>query len=166
MMRPSKNPLPRTAPRFAGLLKLLSGRTSDLSLAVVGAAVLDERLAWRLRTKLAQSRVTEKLLDQGRGPIGSFGARADLAYALGLLPKLVYQDLLTIATIRNSFAHSPKTLRFTSAEIVRLCTTLKYADSVSDRSSSSDPTSEPPPAVTLKPRHNFERAVIMTYAGI
>lgn len=62
---------------------------------------IDACLASIIAKRLLKSAVTDKLLDSLSGAIGSFAARLDLAYILALIDKLMYQDLLVLAKLRN-----------------------------------------------------------------
>jgi hypothetical protein len=61
----------------------------------------------------------ENLLNH-KGALGSFGAQTDLCYSLGLIPKLVFNNLTVIGEIRNVFAHSLAPLTFESPEVAEL----------------------------------------------
>lgn len=73
---------------------------------------------------MIESSITDKLLSP-RGPIGSFAARADLAYCLTLINKSAYSDLVKIAKIRNRFAHKHLALDFGDAEVRSSCEELQ-----------------------------------------
>lgn len=63
-------------------------------------------------TKMCRiSGVLEARLFDGYGPLGSFSAKIDIAYALGIITEQIFNDLKTIKDIRNEFAH-PKELEF------------------------------------------------------
>jgi hypothetical protein len=59
------------------------------------------------------------------GPLSSFAAKIDLAYALNLIENETHRDLRTVVDIRNEFAHSRKFLNFLSPEMVKLCRKFK-----------------------------------------
>ena len=61
---------------------------------------------------------TERLLGIS-APIGSNGARYNLAYSLALITKYERDDLKTIAEIRNYFAHSYHVVAFDSDDRAR-----------------------------------------------
>jgi hypothetical protein len=88
---------------------------------VVGTAYLDVCLGGTLQRFLAESSVSDNLLDSRGGPLGSFAARCHLCYCLGLLEKVPYQDLIKIGEIRNTLAHHHFALDFSHAEVSRLC---------------------------------------------
>ena len=98
----------------------------DFAAIVVTAAYLDTCVAALLRTKMRPGETTGRLLDAGRGALGSFAARADLAYALRLIEKPMLADLMTYARIRNMIAHHHLTFSFASPEIETACKELRY----------------------------------------
>jgi DNA-binding MltR family transcriptional regulator len=83
---------------------------SDRGCVLVAAAFLDEALELLLRRKMTQEpaavRTTVDALFVGNGPLGSFWAKTELGRALQFIPDVVYDDLTSIRTIRNHFAHS------------------------------------------------------------
>lgn len=99
---------------------------TDLAAVLVGAAFLDQCLGALLRARFLKSSVSTRLLEPARGILGQFSARADLAYALGLLRKSIYQDVQKIGEIRNRFAHSHFGMTLADDEIAPLCDELKY----------------------------------------
>ena len=58
----------------------------DLAVILIATSFLDACLKSLLEQCLLESGVTEKLLSHS-GALGAFSARADLCYALGLIPK-------------------------------------------------------------------------------
>ena len=94
--------------------------------ALVGASYIDACLASMLQKHLKKSSVTERLLNPNTGILGALSNRADMAYCLELIDKMMYQDIIQIAKIRNLFAHNHETLSFSSGEIVSLCNDLQY----------------------------------------
>lgn len=111
------------------LYELVNSET-DLAVIVVSASFLDACLGSILNKKFIESSVSSKLLDSQQGVIGSYSARADLCYALGLIEKTLYQDLIKIAEIRNEIAHYHLALRFESGPIQELCSELVYLRSL------------------------------------
>ncbi len=101
----------------------------DLPLILVAASYIDACLASILKRKLRTSSVSDQLIDI-KGPIGSFSARADLCYALELIPKALYQDLLVIAQLRNEVAHYHLELSFGEPSISKLCNKLTYVSTL------------------------------------
>ena len=62
----------------------------DLPAALITTSYLDACLRALLSSYFLQSSVVDRLLDSIRGPLGSLGNRADVAYTLGLIPKPLY----------------------------------------------------------------------------
>ena len=91
---------------------------SDIACVLIGTSYLSELLANIIEVSFVDTSISGKLLDPQCGVIGQFAVRADLAYCLGLINKNFYQDLGTVAAIRNMFAHKHFALDF-SDEIVR-----------------------------------------------
>lgn len=75
----------------------------DLAVILIASSFLDACLRSLLEKKLLEGSVSDRMLSH-KGVLGGMSARADLCYALGLLPKRAYQDLGAIAEIRNIVA--------------------------------------------------------------
>jgi DNA-binding MltR family transcriptional regulator len=93
---------------------------SDRAAAILGGAVLDEILSQFIRSFLIDSPDAVQLLSDS-GPLGTFRARIDLAFALGLISKRIQRDLHLIRKIRNDFAHRPHGWTFGRPEIADRC---------------------------------------------
>ncbi len=106
---------------------VLNAESSDLSVVLVATSYLDASLAGMLQKFFIESRTSDRLLDT-RGPLGSFVARADAAYALGLISKPMYRCFIAVAEIRNEFAHHHTELTFSSPDVTNLCNGLNYID--------------------------------------
>src|ERR1019366_6243223 len=76
---------------------------SDRGCILVGAALLDEELAGLFRAILIPE-LSREMLKVDR-PLGSFSARSQMAYALGLIHKQDFDDLDIVRKIRNDTAH-------------------------------------------------------------
>lgn len=113
----------------------LSGE-SDRAAAIVGCALLDERLAELLGDFLVQNadgRADLLNSEDMNAPLGSFGSRIVAAYAVGLIDKPERDALRRLKKIRNLFAHrlgrsfSDQDVAAHCAEVHRLCPTVNYA---------------------------------------
>jgi hypothetical protein len=93
---------------------------SDLACVLIATSYLDYALASLLKRHFVKSGLANKLLDPPRGPVSTFSARCDLAYCLGLIPAGLRQNLETVGTIRNSFAHDYLSLTLDATEIAEL----------------------------------------------
>ena len=77
----------------------------DRSLAIIGAAFIDEELADLLRAFFVEdTKVADNLLSSNGG-ISAFGVRNQLTYVLGLIDEPTFNDIKLIQKIRNKFAH-------------------------------------------------------------
>lgn len=99
---------------------------TDRGAALVGAALVDNRLESLLRNHLDSSSVSEDLLTGGpTAVLGSFSARIKTCYALGLITKLEYEECETIRRVRNAFAHKLHGLSFADQQVTDWCRNLK-----------------------------------------
>ena len=88
-------------------------------------AFLDDCLDVLLRAAfIDEPDAVGRIIGPGR-PLESFGARAHLAYCIGLLG--LYQDINQIREIRNDFAHRQPT-NFDTGEIRCKCSRLRCID--------------------------------------
>lgn len=97
---------------------------TDRGLALVGGAVIDDKLRATLERFFVDGS-SAKLLDSGNGPLGSFSARADACFALGLINKFEYDEITLIRRVRNEFAHGLHGTTFSSEPIPGYCSGLK-----------------------------------------
>lgn len=94
-------------------------------IALMGAAICDQQLQEALLTRMRKLRpALEKSLFFGYGPLSSFSAKIDLAYALELLDDKSYKRLSIARKIRNTFAHTDEFLNFESPDVVELINKL------------------------------------------
>ncbi|MBE7556685.1 MAG: hypothetical protein HS126_37015 [Anaerolineales bacterium] len=102
---------------------------TDRGAAIIGASLLDRRLEEAIRVHLLDNKVTEKLFDASQA-LGSFSAKIDLAYSLGLYGEKSYHDLNLIRKIRNEFAHFDTPLNFDSQSVASRCAELWFPKNV------------------------------------
>jgi Domain of unknown function (DUF4145) len=102
---------------FAELSAKLSGswlshhKMSHATVVVTAASILDVELKRCIKTKMRSlDKKTEKRLFRGYGPLSSFAAKIDLAYALDIIPPDIHAELNKIRDIRNDFAHTTQPL--------------------------------------------------------
>lgn len=98
---------------------------SDRATAILGAALLDEKLRQLLEAFFVDDHEQVRLLLDNEQPIGPFGARIRLSYCLGLLTADDIAMLVLIKDIRNRFAHQLHGLSFTSPGVAAQCEKLK-----------------------------------------
>jgi DNA-binding MltR family transcriptional regulator len=123
---------------------------TDRGAALVGAALIDQKLADTLRAFFVPGKTAGELLDGGTAPLGTFSARIKAAHALGLIDAFELRECNLIRKIRNEFAHSVHGLAFADPTITVLCDKLQ-----SDLPSGRE-------AFVGKPRGVFINAVVLT----
>ena len=111
---------------WSGLIKEFHPDESDRVIAIVGPTFLDAQLKQLIANFMIddETHVNELLHDKGIKPLGSFSARIEAAYCLGLISKEEYHDLDKIRGIRNDFAHKLD-LSFTDQSVRDRCNDLK-----------------------------------------
>lgn len=95
----------------------------DLPAVLISISFLDAALATLLELNLVKGSTTERLLSP-RGAVGTFAAKSELAYAMGLIPKAWLQDLATLGELRNLFAHHRLALSFEDDQAFELAEKL------------------------------------------
>ena len=96
-------------------------KETDRGSAILGAAVLDEKLREILSHTLKDCKQAKSLLREG-GAISSFSARLDLAISLGLIDNKEYETCNVVRKIRNKFAHEfDHDLSFTNQSVKDHC---------------------------------------------
>ena len=109
---------------LASFVKELQGET-DRGLPLVGAALIDEKLYNTLESFFIESKSAKKLLTAANAPLGTFSARIESCYSLGLVDIFEYQEIGLIRKIRNVFAHARHGLSFENEKIKGLCASLQ-----------------------------------------
>lgn len=117
------------------LLQTLPGleRNQERASAVVVAAYLSQELENLLRQFFVDDRAVADKLLSGLGPLASFSACLETAFAAGLISEREHKNLDLIRKIRNSFAHNPdERLSFEAPEIRSRCLELEVPQAVGD----------------------------------
>lgn len=78
---------------------------SELGQILITGSFVDNQLRIILESFLVEGRAGADLLDGMNAPIGTFSARIQVAYALGLIDQREYDSITAIRRIRNEFAH-------------------------------------------------------------
>jgi mannitol operon repressor len=132
----------------------------DFSVVIVTLGYLDACLGTLLHNFFIESSVSDNLLEAGRGQLGSFGARSDLAYSLGLISKPMHQDLLQLAQIRNLVAHHHLSMDFSSPTLQDACMKLRYL-SIIKNGDLDEPAFRPETMPPPKERFKFTALVLI-----
>lgn len=134
---------------------------SDLSCVLIGTSYLSELLGSAIRTVLRKSNTTENMLTPGKGVLGSFKSRVDLAYCLDIIQKEDRKDLDVIGKIRNSFAHKHLAFDFSDKEVEKECLSLNAWKLQTDYSEiNSDPHIKNLPEYCYLPKNTREKFVL------
>ena len=99
-------------------------RESDRGLALVSAALIDEKLADTLKAFFCEEYRSDRLLRAGNAPLSTFSSRIELCFALALIDKHEHQEIGILRKVRNEFAHSKHGLDFQDRRIQSLCASL------------------------------------------
>ena len=98
---------------------------SDRAAAILAAAYFEDRLRAAIMTRfVALNRRDEAEIFKPYGPLSTFKAKVDIAFALGLYDRKTRKDLHTVGEIRNKFAHSPEPMEFDHEKVAAKCRKL------------------------------------------
>lgn len=106
---------------------------SDRSVGVIAGALIDARLSEMLRRDLRRddtgysARVRKNVFDP-EGPLGTFGAKINLAYLMGYFTADAHSDLQALKKIRNLFAHYREHDTFDTDQLRTLCSNFRLID--------------------------------------
>jgi DNA-binding MltR family transcriptional regulator len=100
-------------------------RESDRGLALVAAALIDEKLLETLQSFMCECKAAEKLLVQAHAPLGTFSSRIEACFALGLIDEFEYQEITLLRKVRNEFAHSKHGMSFQNEQVKSLCSSFQ-----------------------------------------
>lgn len=120
------DPIALTPEEFQTMLDLLA-QDGHAAHAIWVASRLEESVGELIRLYMPNlsNRLRERLF-KGYGPLSSFSAKIDIAYALDLIPEGLRRDLHAIRDIRNEFAHTSERLHFDTPKLKALLG--KFAD--------------------------------------
>jgi hypothetical protein len=105
--------------------RLIQEEKNERAAAIVGAAFLDTLLEHILISFLADDEKEVQRLLEPEGPLGTYGARVRVVYCLGLISKIIRDDLRLVGKIRNKFAHHLHA-SFEDEQIRSWCLALKW----------------------------------------
>lgn len=109
---------------FSAFLHEFQSET-DRGAALVGAALIDQRLSDTLRSFFVVAKTAGELLDGGTAPLGTLSARIKTCHALGLIDTHELGECDLIRKVRNGFAHSVHGTTFADPRIAALCDRLQ-----------------------------------------
>jgi proline dehydrogenase len=95
---------------------------NDRAVALMGASFVDDAIRSAIQSKYrALNRDETARLFSPEAPVGSYGARIKIAYAMDLCSRQDEHDLDCIRAIRNAFAHVAKPLDFKNQLVASVC---------------------------------------------
>jgi hypothetical protein len=104
----------------------ISTRLSHTAVVVTAAAILEDVLEQCLKKKMRPLKSSkERRLFAAYGPISTFAAKIDLAYAFDITTDDIDRELQLIRKIRNAFSHSKETRSLDEEPIKSLFYALK-----------------------------------------
>ena len=109
---------------LANFINELQAET-DRGLPLVGSALIDDKLHSTLKSFLIIRKSSDKLLSDPYAPLGTFSAKIEACYSMGLIDDFEYHEIGIIRKIRNQFAHAKHGLSFDNKKIIGLCTSLE-----------------------------------------
>lgn len=133
-LRPEPQEVPRDAPHlvtYHEFIQLFHAET-DRAAAVLAGSYVESYLGDCLRYSLINHESTDKLF-KNAGPLETFAARVNLAFALGLMTERMKSNFRFIIKIRNHFAHHPAETSFTVSPVRDWCSQLSRVAELADR---------------------------------
>lgn len=92
--------------------------------------ILEEALLAKMRQPLSGN--FKRRLFQGYGPLGSFSAKVDLAFALEIINEETHLELRVLRDLRNEFAHANSPRFFDQEDVIKHLRKLKGYDKRGD----------------------------------
>jgi DNA-binding MltR family transcriptional regulator len=104
---------------------------SDRGCILVGTSAVDDALKIALKRRLSiDEHIKVKAVEpmfESMGPLSTLSARIKLAYAIGLIPRWIFEDLEKIRKIRNRAAHQHIAHSFDTPYVASLSEDLQGA---------------------------------------
>lgn len=109
--------------RFWPFLQMLR-QESERGQVLISTGFIEEQLKDVLLAFMIDNPQCGELVEGGSAPLGTFSARIEACYALGLISEDEHNDLTLIRRIRNEFAHHIET-SFDTPSVVSRCAQLR-----------------------------------------
>ena len=126
-----------------------SSRGDDLVFAILCVGFIDQCLSSMLSGLLIESKWSDRIVEK------DLTEKSRLLYALGIIPKSLMQNVETLASIRNVFAHCHVKTDFSNPDIIEFSNDLHYTPKFHSQ--------KRPPKV-LRPKERFSASAIETIA--
>ncbi len=93
-------------------------RMIDANIVVISVSTLEDWLKAALKAKMRPlSSTAQARLFEGYGPVSTFSAKIDIAYAFSMIDDAQCSDFKALKDIRNAFAHTSEFIHFNSKEV-------------------------------------------------
>jgi len=112
--------------KFWPFIQLLR-QESERGQVLISAGFLEKQLKDVLLGFMIDNPQTRGLVEGANAPLGTFDARIEACYALGLITEDEHNDLILIRRIRNEFAHHIDT-SFETLSVVSRCSQLRMKE--------------------------------------
>jgi DNA-binding MltR family transcriptional regulator len=127
--------LSRKFPALPEIEKVLDALTynSDLSIAVNGSALIEARLETLISGAFNDK--SPQLIGQiflNKGPLSDFHSKILIAHAMGIISASIAEEIHSVKSIRNAFAHSTSILSFEHELIERELKAFKTMTAIND----------------------------------
>ena len=107
---------------------------SDRAYVILAGSMIDQALETLLKARLVPSTSQEDNLFSGAyAPLGSFSAKIDLSYRIGMKSGKLCRDLHLIRKARNEFAHNVTGCNFASSSIRNRIVELTRSSGIVER---------------------------------
>ncbi len=129
--------IPEPGPDFDAVVRLRKElrEESPRGIVLISAAMIEEALREMLLARLVpNSSSSDVLFDGPMSSFGSFSAKIDGAYRIGLISHQFCRDLHVIRRIRNEVAHQPKGFTFEETGTKARVTALSHSHGIYRRS--------------------------------
>jgi DNA-binding MltR family transcriptional regulator len=100
-------------------------KKDERSIAILGGTFLEMALEHTLKAFLPENEKEVDRLFEYNQPLGNFSSKISLAFCLGLIDKMIKEDLNTVRKIRNKFAHDLYA-DFDDNQIKAWCNNLRF----------------------------------------
>ena len=106
------------------LIGLGDSNVADEATVVLGGAILEyalrDAIARHFRKDANQKSLSKLFKFESNGPLSDFASKIKIAYALGIGKEKTRDDLDKIREIRNYFAHTPRLVRLSDTNVVKI----------------------------------------------
>ena len=97
----------------------------ERTITILGGTFLEMALEHTLRAFFPEDEKEVDKLFEYNQPLGTFSSKISMAYCLGLIDKMIKEDLTLVRKIRNRFAHD-LFVNFEDQQIKSWCYNLKF----------------------------------------